>query len=216
MNNLIALRCPSCGGSIQVEKNLEKMFCTHCGTQLLLKQGTDGLLAPLMARDLNASARMQETEAALLMLETLKSQVQELEAQAHAVRVAFWTQVMQGGAKKSLVGHVYSETDAMRRVNAYASKVAGVPVIVMSRVQLANDDLLAPEKLARSLIVALTTPDELLACYQNLIQPQGYDQTAYRLATALHPITLIAPDLKAKKEKLKQVADELFEEFVKD
>lgn len=35
MDDFIALRCPSCGGDLQVAKNLEKIFCNHCGTQLL-------------------------------------------------------------------------------------------------------------------------------------------------------------------------------------
>ena len=216
MEAFIGLACPSCGGQVQVEKNLEKIYCTHCGTQLVMKQGADGLLVPFVARDLDASARMQETEAALLWMETLKGQVKELEAQVHAVRVAFWTQVMQGGAKKNFAGHVYSETDAIRRVNQYTRQLAGISAIEFRRVQLANDDLLAPEKLARSSIIALTTPDELIAFYQHLVQPQAYDQTAYRLAAALHPITALAPDLKEKKEKLKQVAGELFEEYVRN
>ncbi len=216
MEDLIALHCPACGGNIQIEASLEKIFCTHCGTQLLLKHGADGLLVPLQARDLTASARMQETEAALILMDTLKAQVQESESQVQAVKVSFWKQVMHGGAKKSAVGHLYSETEATRRVNQYTRQVAGVPVIVFSRVQLSNDDLLAPEKLARSLIAALTTPDELLAFYKYLIQPQGYDQTAYQLATTLHPLTKLAPELKEKKERLKQVADGLFEQFIKD
>jgi hypothetical protein len=215
MDDIIALRCPSCGGEIRVETNLEKMFCIHCGTQLLLKQGSDGLLVPFMARDLNASVRMQETEATLLMMETLKDQVKELEWQVHAVRVAFWTQVMQGGAKKTYAGHIYSETDAIRRVNQYTRQLTGILAIEFHRVQLANDDLLAPEKLARSSIISLTTPDELLAFYQYIIQPQGHDQTAYRLAAALLPITTLAPDLKAKKQKMKQVADELFVQYMR-
>jgi hypothetical protein len=215
MDDIIALRCPSCGGHIQVEKNLEKMFCSHCGTQLLLKQGGDGLLMPLMARELSASARMKETEAALIMMETLKDQVKEMEGRVHALRIAFWTQVMQEGKKKTYAGHVYAETDAIRRVNLYAQQLTGIMAIEFRRVQLANDDLLDPEKLARSSILGLTTPDELLAFYQYIVQPQGYDQTAYRLATALFPITTLAPDIKAKKQKLKQVADELYEEFVR-
>jgi len=216
MDEFAALVCPSCGGQVQVEKNLEKIFCTHCGTQLVMKKGADGLLVPFVARDLDASARLKETETALIMMETLKGQVRELEEQVHAVRVAFWTQVMQGGVKKNFAGHVYSETDAIRRVNQYTRQLAGISAIEFRRVQLANDDLLAPEKLARSSIIALTTPDELIAFYQHLVQPQGYDQTAYRLAAALHPLNALAPDLREKKEKLKQVAGELFEEYVRN
>ena len=215
MDDIIALRCPACGGQIQVEKNLEKMYCLHCGTQLLLKQGADGLLVPLLARDLNASARMQETETSLLTMQTLKEQIKDLEGQIRALRVAFWTLVMQGGVKKKYVGHTYKETDAIRRVNQYTQQIVGIPAIVIGRVQLSNDDLLDPEKLADSSSIGLTTAGELLAFYQYLIQPQGYDQTAYQMATALYPITSLAPTLLSKRQRYAQIAGELYEEFIR-
>ena len=215
MDDIIALRCPSCGGQIQVEKNLEKIFCLHCGTQLLMKEGSDGLLIPLMARDSNASDRTQETETSLLTMQTLKEQIKELDAQVRALRVAFWTVVMQGGVKKNYVGHTYKETDAVRRVNQYTQQMVGVSAIVLGRVQLANDDLLDPEKLADSFIIGLTTAGELLAFYQYLIQPQGYDQTAFQLATALYPITSLAPTLLSKRQRYDQAAADLYEEFIR-
>ena len=214
MDDLIALRCPACGGQIQVEKDLEKIFCTHCGTQLLLTRGADGLLVPLKARDLNASARMQETEASLMMMETLEEQVKLLEQQVYSLKVAFWGQVMAGAVSKKYIGHVYKETDFIRRVNLYTKQLIGILAIDFKRVQLANDDLLDPAKLARSSIIGLTTPEELLAFYQFLIQPQGYDQVAYQLATVLHPITTLAPDLLQKTQKLKQLANQLYDQFV--
>lgn len=215
MDDIIALRCPSCGGEIQVEKNLEKMYCVNCGTQLLLKHGADGLLIPLKAQDLNASTRLMETETALLMMETLKEQIKILQEQIHTLRIAFWSHVMLGGVNKKTIGHIYKETDAIRRVNQYTQKIAGISAIELNRVQLANDDLLDPEKLARSRIIGLTSPEELLAFYQYLVLPQGYDQTAYQMAVVLFPITTLVPDLMLKNQKLKQVATELFDEFVR-
>lgn len=215
MDDIIALRCPSCGGEIQVEKDLEKMYCVNCGTQLLLKHGADGLLIPLKAQDLNASTRMMETETALLMMETLKEQIKVLQEQIHTLRIAFWSHVMLGGVNKKYIGHVYKETDAIRRVNQYTQQITGISAIEFNRVQLANDDLLDPEKLARSRIIGLTSPEELLAFYQFLVLPQGYDQTAYQLAVVLFPITTLAPDLIQKNQKMKQIATELFDEFVR-
>lgn len=215
MDDIIALRCPSCGGEIQVEKNLEKMYCINCGTQLLLKHGADGLLVPFMAQDLNASTRMMETETALLTMETLRDQIKIIQEQIHALKVSFWSHVMLGGVNKKYIGHVYKETDAIRRVNQYTKQTTGIPAVELKRVQLANDDLLDPEKLAHSRIIGLTTPEELLAFYQYLVLPQGYDQTAFQLATVLFPITTLAPDLKLINQKLRLVATDLFDEFVR-
>jgi predicted RNA-binding Zn-ribbon protein involved in translation (DUF1610 family) len=124
MNDFIPLRCPQCGGDIQVAKNLEKFFCTHCGTQLLLRQGTDGLLTPLMARDLTASATMKETQTSLMVIELLKSQIRELEEQSKKVRHVFFQCCVDHIAQNASMGtwFIFRDSKLFELVNRYTQQ----------------------------------------------------------------------------------------------
>lgn len=36
---LVALKCPKCGGELEVHEGQKKMFCKYCGSQILLDDG---------------------------------------------------------------------------------------------------------------------------------------------------------------------------------
>lgn len=40
VGNLVPLTCPKCGGSIQAPEGTNKCFCTFCGTQLFIDDGS--------------------------------------------------------------------------------------------------------------------------------------------------------------------------------
>lgn len=202
MDDFIALRCPSCGGNIQVERTLEKMFCTHCGTQLLLKQGADGLLTPMMARDLKASAQLKESQNAMLVIELLRNQIRELEAQAKMVQDNFWEYVLD---------HV--STSVTRLIDRYAQQVTGKKQLARSLGRSRVEDgkgafHIDREKMAHG-VVGLSTLEDLTRLYQFITMPQNYDQTAYEMAQVLYPLVKIMPDLQDKQRKLKKLMDEI-------
>lgn len=43
MNDFIAMSCPSCGGQLQVRKDMQKYFCMYCGSELVLRQDSEGV-----------------------------------------------------------------------------------------------------------------------------------------------------------------------------
>ena len=36
---LVALKCPKCGGELEVHEGQKKTFCKYCGSQILLDDG---------------------------------------------------------------------------------------------------------------------------------------------------------------------------------
>ncbi len=40
MVNMIPVKCPACGASLQIEDNRDKFFCSYCGTQILVNDDT--------------------------------------------------------------------------------------------------------------------------------------------------------------------------------
>ncbi len=89
MSEFLAMNCPSCGGQLSIQSNLQKFFCNHCGTELLLKQDHDGILTPIKARDLQASAKLKEIQFSVTAMELLKSQIAEIESEIRKVRRTF-------------------------------------------------------------------------------------------------------------------------------
>jgi DNA-directed RNA polymerase subunit RPC12/RpoP len=39
---LVALKCPNCGGTVQMEENMKDGFCVHCGTKIINEQNISG------------------------------------------------------------------------------------------------------------------------------------------------------------------------------
>ena len=35
--NFTAAKCPCCGANIQVDQNLERAFCSYCGSEILVQ-----------------------------------------------------------------------------------------------------------------------------------------------------------------------------------
>jgi len=221
MEDFIALRCPSCGGHIQVEKNLEKIFCTHCGTQLLLKQGADGLLTPMMARDLTASATLKETQTALMVIDLLKSQIKELEEQSKNIRHAFFQYCVDYIAHNATLGifFIFRDGKLFELINRYTQQAT-------NRAQLTQETYnKLPKRKSGTFplpphaedwealnIPGLNTLEDFFRLYQFINQPQisqQYGQYAKNLICVLQPITQIGSEWQEKKQRLKKAMDSL-------
>jgi DNA-directed RNA polymerase subunit RPC12/RpoP/prefoldin subunit 5 len=201
MDEFIALRCPSCGGNIQVEKNLEKIFCTHCGTQLLLKHGADGLLTPMMARDLTASAQLKETQNAMMVIDLLKKQIGELEGQVTQLRKALF-EYYNLMMKTKLINPV-------KKMIVQYSKVIGIPQPFDDAGPLGKNlvrDCIPDALLARN-TPGFNTAEDMARFFNFIVQPQNYDKEAQKLATLLQSITKIWPELNKAKQDLKKAMD---------
>jgi hypothetical protein len=217
MDNFIALRCPSCGGGIQTEKNLEKIFCTHCGTQLILGQAADGLLVPLKARNLTASTALKDARTAQMLITYFKDQIADLEAETAQLRKTFLQYCVDhavGEAATVFGGE--SKTNSL--INRYTQAVTGKP-------QLTRKLLLKTgwhekegahgaygwhmEKIFALELPSLNTAEDFFNLYQFITQKQYYDKVACELARAIYPITHLFPELQENRQKLKQVMDKM-------
>lgn len=217
MNDFIALRCPSCGGSIQVEKNLEKIFCTHCGTQLILGQAADGLLVPLKARNLNASIALKDAKTAQMLVSYFKKQVATLESEAAQLRITFLQycvdHLYRDGAPSS-----YGDSKTNKLINKYTQAVNGKSQVSRALFEKTgwyqkdgkrNPSGWQMEKVFALDLPALNTAADLYNLYTFITQKQYYDQISSSLANAIYPITRIFPELQENKQKLKQVMDKM-------
>ncbi len=217
MDEFIALRCPSCGGSIQAEKNLEKLFCTHCGTQIILGQAADGLLVPLKARELTAAAALKDARTGQMLVAYFKERLSELENEAAQLRIAFLQYCVDhlwGDGATGFGG----ESKTNKLINLYTQSVTGQPQMTIKMLKNAGwyekegahgfygwhmDKVYALD------IPALNTAEDLFKLYGFITQKQYYDRVAYELARAIHPITRIFPELQSTRQKLKQVMDKM-------
>jgi len=41
---MLQLKCPSCGGVLEVEDSLDKFYCKYCGTKIILAEQSDQLI----------------------------------------------------------------------------------------------------------------------------------------------------------------------------
>jgi len=218
MDNFIALRCPSCGGNIQIEKDLEKLFCTHCGTQIILGQAADGLLVPLKARNLNASAALKDTRTAKMLVNYFKGQITNLEEETSQLRIAFLQYCVDhlwGDGATGFGG----ESKTNKLINLYTQSVTGKPQL--TRKLLTKTGWYEKEgahgfsgwhmeKVYALDMPALNTAEDLFKLYQFITQKQYLDQQiACELARAISPIARIFPELQENRQKLKQVVDKM-------
>jgi len=89
MADFIQMNCPSCGGQLQAQRDMQKMFCMHCGTELMLKHDDAGSLIPVKAREIQASAKLKEIHYSMATMDLLKSRIAELEVQIRQIRDSF-------------------------------------------------------------------------------------------------------------------------------
>lgn len=62
---IIQMKCPSCGGSLEVKDNLERFYCQYCGQQIILAEQDKMVVGAKMFNSfLEHRERMFEKKAA--------------------------------------------------------------------------------------------------------------------------------------------------------
>jgi len=75
---LIALKCPHCSGTVQMEENMKSGFCVHCGSKILNEQSMSGTVSIDKSTDIinnlkfaKESLKMHEWETANRLVESV-------------------------------------------------------------------------------------------------------------------------------------------------
>lgn len=190
MGEFIALTCPSCGGQLQIQNNLQKCFCAHCGTELLLKQDDHGMLIPIQARDLQASAKLKEIQFSVTATELLKSQIVVLEEQFNQIRNNFMANIITIRGARCFKDYE-KENHISPGINRFCV--------------LNWDHWFDPQWN----IMGYTTIDDFITLSQFLQLPQ-YQKEKYLLPIlkSFEALPAIAEEMKAKKAQLKNMLEQ--------
>jgi DNA-directed RNA polymerase subunit RPC12/RpoP len=196
MSEFIALSCPSCGGQLSIQSDLQKFFCNHCGTELLLKQDHDGILTSIKARDLQASAKLKEIQFSVTAMELLKSRIAEVEKEIRKIRRTFleyystayaWSRLWNGNGPKNFTDYE-KEKNLPTSLEWLLSNCPG------------GDwkDYIEKEE-----IPGYSSAEELIE-FAQFVQRPAYKRDKYvtTILTILEPLPSLAEQLKQKKQQL--------------
>jgi len=199
MADFIQMNCPSCGGQLQAQRDIQKMFCMHCGTELMLKQDDAGSLIPIKAREIQASAKLKEIHYSIASMDLLKSRIADLEAQVKQIRCNFF----------EFYQTIYTSQWNRKYFRDY-EKENKLPVNIENL--YANNFDIWNEYIERN-IPGYTTPDELIAFSHFIVRPK-YKQDKYiqTLVTILEPLAPLAEELKSKKAQLNAILEQTIEQ----
>ncbi len=85
MTDFVALKCPSCGGKLQITSDIDLFACGYCGTELRVRRGGGIVsLAPVVERLDKVRAGVDKT-ASELAITRLKSEIPSVESQVREV-----------------------------------------------------------------------------------------------------------------------------------
>jgi predicted RNA-binding Zn-ribbon protein involved in translation (DUF1610 family) len=195
MNDFISMTCPSCGGQLQVRKDLQKYFCMYCGSELVLKQDSDGVFSTIQARDLQASAKLKEIQFSMAAMELLKSQVAEIEKEIRKIRRTFL----------EYYPTIYSEALNKKYFSDY-EKEKNLPV-QLSRLCVSYwDDWM---NYIEKDIPGYSSAEELIE-FAQFVQRPAYKRNKYvtTILTILEPLPSLAGQLKQKKQQLSAMLEQ--------
>ncbi len=203
MSDFIEMTCPSCGGQLQAQKNMQKIYCIHCGTELLLKQDNDGILITIKARDLQASAKLKEMQFSSSALELLKTQIAELESQVKSIRNSL-LEFCSPFDHNKFYKKYEKERNLPVSLNNYAR---GIEFQYRGRKGSEPDEW--RKHFLDSEIPGYTKADDLMKLMEFLQKPEfENDKKVIRMLAILEPLTNIVDDLKLKKEQLKNLLEQ--------
>ncbi len=193
MVDLIQMNCPSCGGQLQAQRDMQKMFCMHCGTELMLKYDEIGSLIPIQAREIQASAKLKEIQFSMAAVDLVRSQIAELETKFSRIRNWFLTNILP-------IRGVRCFKDYEKENQIYPS---------LADFATANwNNWFNPEWDIRG----YTTMEDFLNLYSFLQRPQ-YQKNKYLLPIlkSFEPLPSIAEELQVKKAQLNRMLDQAIE-----
>jgi len=186
MVDFIQMNCPSCGGQLQAQSDMQKMFCMHCGTELLLKHTDEGSLIPIKAREIQASTKLKEIRYSITAMELLKSQVSDLEEQIKQIRRTFleyYPTIYTTAWNKKYFRDYENEKKSPTRLDYL----------------FVNNSEKWNEYIERN-IPGYTTPSELIEFSHFIVRPK-YKQDKYivTILAILEPLPPLAEELKNKR-----------------
>ena len=199
MSNFIEMNCPSCGGQLQAQRDMQKMFCMHCGTELMLKQDDAGSLIPIKAREIQASTKLKEIHYSMATMDLLKSRIAELETQIRQIRDTFleYYQV------------IYQSSIYKKYFRDY-EKENKIPVSIDS-LYSSNYETWHNYIVQRN-IPGYTTPSELVAFSHFIVRPKyRRNKNIETILTILEPVGPMAEELKNKKAQLNAMLEQAIE-----
>ena len=190
MSDFVNMSCPACGGQLQVQKDMQKYFCIHCGTELLLKQDDAGVFSTIQARNLQASAKLKEMQFSIAAMDLLKSQIAELEGQFTIIRNNFLTNIVSIRGERC-----FKDYEKEYHISPGISQFC----------TLNWDNWFNPDWN----IMGYTSIDDFLVLARFLQRP-AYQKKKYLvpILSSFEPLLAIAEELKAKKAQLKQMSDQ--------
>jgi hypothetical protein len=191
VSDFVNLNCPACGGQLQVQKDMQKYFCMHCGTELLLKQDDAGIFSTIQARDLQASAKLKEMQFSVTAMDLLKSQIAELEGQFTIIRNNFLTNIVSYRGERCF--------------REYEKEYHISPGLSQFYTYYRGDMFFKPDRY----IMGYTSIDDFLALARFLQRP-AYQKKKYLVPILItfEPLPAIAEELKAKKAQLNQMLEQ--------
>ncbi|MHB8806286.1 MAG: hypothetical protein ACYC59_01735 [Anaerolineaceae bacterium] len=198
MVDFIQMNCPSCGGQLQAQRDMQKMFCMHCGTELMLKQDDAGSLIPIKAREIQASTKLKEIHYSMATMDLLKSRIAELEEQVKQIRRTFleYYQTIYTSAwnRKYFSDYEKEKKLPVNMENLYANYF-----------DTWNDYI-------ECNIPGYTTPSELIEFSHFIVRPK-YKQDKYieTILAILEPLAPLAEELKNKKAQLNAMLEQAIE-----
>ena len=190
MVDLIQMNCPSCGGQLQAQPDMQKMFCMHCGTELILQYDDAGSLIPVQAREIQASAKLKEIQFSMAAMDLVRSQIADLETRFNKIRNYFLTYVLPVRGERCF-------KDYEKENQIYPS---------LANFATANWDNWFNPKWD---IPGYTTMEDFLTLYRFLQQPQ-YQNKKFLIPflKSFEPLPSIAEELQVKKAQLNRMLDQ--------
>lgn len=118
MPDLITLSCPACGGSLEINKGLERFACAHCGTEHIVKRGGGTISVEPIVEGISKVQIGVDKTASELAIKRLQEELQTLRTKEQGLArkiptggfsgvsfvLAVFTLVLSAGAICNIVG----------------------------------------------------------------------------------------------------------------
>jgi len=104
MADVFSLTCPSCGGKLQITKDIERFACGHCGNEHIVKRSGGVLsLAPVVEGLRKVRVGVDKT-ASELAIRRLSEEIQQLQLQRTAIERTSNAKIWDGRIFGSILG----------------------------------------------------------------------------------------------------------------
>jgi len=178
-----------------VNQDLEKFFCNHCGNQLLLRHGADGLLIAQRVKELQASTNLKEMQTILVAMDAVKSQIAQIEAKGKELRTVF-LRLYRDSLAKDMGQKLY------KAINKYLAEARGYPEYTQKTVWS------IPREIYTEQYRGMETIEDFYLLYTYFSQMRPNAIQAQILQT-LVPVLSLWQQLMGKKAELEHLQEEV-------